>query len=82
MGITSSSYWFVDTGASHHVNNRQDWLTKYMPCSSNDSVIFSGGEEYIVVGNGIVHISFGGKMLIFLNVYYVPGMEFNLLLVS
>jgi hypothetical protein len=32
-------------------------------------VIFGGGEEYIVVDKGNVHISLGGKMLIFLNVY-------------
>jgi hypothetical protein len=45
-------------------------------------VIFGGGEEFMVVGKGNVQISFGGKMLIFLNVYYVPRMELNLLSVS
>jgi hypothetical protein len=42
-------------------------------------MIFVGGEEYTIVGTGNVQISFGGKMLMFLNVYYVPGMELNLL---
>lgn len=47
-----------------------------------DSVIFGGGEEYTVVGKGNVQISFGGRDLIFLNVYFVPGMKLNLLSVS
>jgi hypothetical protein len=45
-------------------------------------VIFGGGEEYTMIGKGIVQISFGRKIVIFLNVYYVPGMELNFLLVS
>jgi hypothetical protein len=53
-----------------------------MPCSSRDSVIFNGCEEYRVIGKGNVQISFGGKMLIFLNVYYFPSMELNLLSVN
>jgi hypothetical protein len=72
-----SSAWFIDSGASRHFTNRQDWFTEYSPCSSKDSVIFGGGEEYTIVGTGNVQISFGGKMLMFLNVYYVPGMELN-----
>jgi hypothetical protein len=74
--------WFINSGASCHFTNRKDWLTEYMPCSSKDSVIFGGGEEYTVIGKGNVQISFGEKMLIFLNVYYMPGMELNLLSVS
>ena len=35
-----------------------------------------------MVGRGIVQIQSGGRILIFLNVYYVPSMEINLLSVS
>jgi hypothetical protein len=45
-------------------------------------VIFVGGVEYNIVGKGNVHIFFRGKMLMFLNVHYVPGMELDLLSVS
>jgi hypothetical protein len=45
-------------------------------------VILGGGEEYTVIGKGNVQNSFGGKMLIFLNVYYVTGMDINLPSVS
>jgi hypothetical protein len=45
-------------------------------------VIFGGGVEYMVVGKGNVQISFGEKTSIFLNVYYVPSMELNLLSMS
>ena len=45
-------------------------------------MIFGGGEEYTIVGKGNVQISLGGKMIIFLNVYYLPGTELNLLSVS
>ena len=43
---------------------------------------FNGVEEFAIVGTGNVQLSFGGKMLMLLNVYYVPGMKFNLLSVS
>jgi len=57
----------------------QDWFTEYIACnSSTDSVIFGGGEELTIVGKGNVQIYFGGKMLIFINVYYVLGMELKL----
>lgn len=40
-----------------------------------DSVIVGGGEEYTVVNKGNVQISFVGRDLIFLNVYFVLGMS-------
>jgi hypothetical protein len=45
-------------------------------------MIFGGREESIVVGKGNVQISSKGKMIIFLNVYYVPSMEVNVLSIS
>jgi hypothetical protein len=45
-------------------------------------MVFGGGEEYTVVRKINVLISFGRKSLIFLNVYYMPDMELNLLSVS
>lgn len=44
-------------------------------------MIFGGG-EYIVVGKGNVLISFEGKMLIFLNVYYVLGADLTMSSIS
>jgi len=79
---SKSSAWFVDSGASKHFTNWKDWFTEFTPSPSKDSVIFGGGEEYNIVGKGNVQISFGGKMLMFLNFHYVPGMELNLLSVS
>jgi hypothetical protein len=79
---SKSSAWFVDSGASRHFINQKDWFTEFTPIPSKDLVIFGGGEEYNIVGKGNDQISFGGKMLMFLNVHYVPGMELNLLSVS
>jgi hypothetical protein len=79
---SKSSAWFVNSGASRHFTNQKDWFTEFTPSPSKDSVIFSGGEEYNIVGKGNVQISFRGKMLMFLNIHYVPGMELNLLSVS
>ena len=45
-------------------------------------MVFSGGEEYMVVGKRNVQISFGRNILVFLNVHYVPRMELNLLSVN
>lgn len=74
-----SSAWYIDSGASRHFTHRWDWFTDFQPYS--DSIIF-GGEEYTVVRKGNVQIQSGGRKLIFLNVYYVPRMELNLLSVS
>ena len=43
---------------------------------------FGGEEEFAIVGTRNEQLSFGGKMPMFLNVYYVLGMKFNLLSVS
>lgn len=66
--------------ASRHFTHLRDWFIEYTPFK--DSIIFGGGEEYIVVGRGNVQIHSGGRSLIFLDVYFVSGMELNLLLVS
>jgi hypothetical protein len=79
---SKSFSWFVDSGASRHFTNQKYWFIDFTPSPSKDSVIFGGGEEYNIVGKGNVQISFGGKMLMFLNIHYVLGMELNLLSVS
>lgn len=56
-----SSAWYIDSGASQHFTNRQDWCTKYTPSSSKDSVTFDGGEEFAIVGTGNVQLSFCGE---------------------
>eukprot|EP00253_Pinus_taeda_P024581 PITA_24581 len=75
-----SSAWYIDSGASRHFSHKRDWFIDFSPFS--DSVVFDGGEKYTVVGRGTVQIQSRGRTLIFLNVYYVPGMEINLLSVS
>lgn len=75
-----SSAWYIDSGASRHFTHHRDWFTNFQPYS--DSVIFGGGEEYTVVGKGNVQIRTRGRKLIFLDVYYVPGMELNLLSIN
>ena len=75
-----SSAWYIDSGASRHFSHRRDWFIDFSPFS--DSVVFGGGEKYTVAGRGTVQIQSGGRTLIFLHVYYVPGMKINLLSVS
>jgi hypothetical protein len=78
-----TSAWYIDLGASRHFTNRRDWYINYVANeSSNDSVVFGGGEEYRVEGKGNVQITLSGKKMVFLNVHYVPGMDKNLLSVS
>lgn len=72
-----SSAWYIDSGASRHFSHKRDWFTDFS--SFSDSVVFGGSEEYTMVGRGTVQIQSDGRTLIFLNVYYVPGMEINLL---
>eukprot|EP00253_Pinus_taeda_P004205 PITA_04205 len=75
-----SSAWYINSSASRHFSHRRDWFIDFSPFS--DSVVFGGGEEYTMVGKGTVQIQSGGRTLILLNVYYVPGMEINLLSIS
>eukprot|EP00253_Pinus_taeda_P006371 PITA_06371 len=75
-----SSPWYIDSGASRHFSHRRDWFIDFSPFS--DFVVFGGGEKYTVDGRGTIQIQSGGRTLIFLNVYYVPGMEINLLSIS
>eukprot|EP00253_Pinus_taeda_P004407 PITA_04407 len=75
-----SSAWYIDFGASRHFSRRHNRFIDFSPFS--DSVVFGEGEEYRVVGKGTVQIQSGGRTLIFLNVYYVPGREINLLYVN
>jgi hypothetical protein len=58
--------------------------TRNIGCQSIrlDSVIFGVGEDYTIVAKGNVAITFGGRNLLYLDVYFVLGMELNLLLVS
>eukprot|EP00253_Pinus_taeda_P022033 PITA_22033 len=72
--------WYIDSGASCHFSHRRDWFIDFSLFS--DSVVFGRGETYTVVGRGTIQIQSGGCTLIFLNVYYVLGMEINLLSVS
>ena len=76
----SSSAWYIDSSASRHFSHRHDSFTEFS--SFSDNMVFGGGEEYTVVGRGTVQIQSDGCTLIFLNVYYVPSMETNLLYVS
>ena len=75
-----SSAWCIDSGASCHFTHCRDWFTNYQPYL--DFVIFGDGEEYTIVGKGNIQIQSVGRNLIFLDVYYVPGMELNLLSVN
>jgi len=54
--------WYIDLGASHHFTHRRDWFTDYQPYS--DSVIFGGGEEYMIVSKGNIQIQSVGRNLI------------------
>ena len=73
-----SSSWYIDSGASRHFTSRKDWFIEYSNGLSKNFVAFGGGEKFSILGTGNVQLSFGGKMLMFLNVYYVPRMRLNL----
>ena len=64
-----SSAWYIDLSASYHFTHRKDWFIDYQLFSN--SIIFGGGEEYIVVIKGNTQIQSAGRNLIFLKVYYV-----------
>ena len=75
-----SCAWYIDSGASRHFTHHRDWFTDCQPYL--DSVIFGRKEDYTIVGKGNIQIQSAGRNLIFLDVYYVPRMELNLLSVN
>lgn len=69
------STWYIDASASRYFTHHRDWFIDYQHYS--DFVIFGGEEEYTIVSKGNIQIHSAGRKLIFLDVYYVPGMELN-----
>lgn len=67
--VLSLSAFYPQDKLVHRVSNLSDLVTL-------------GGEEYAIVAKGNVQITSGGRNLIFLNIYYVPGMDLNLFYVS
>ena len=80
---TDYDTWYLDTGVTHHLTYRRDWLDDYQVLSNQLQVIFGDKGKKSAIGKGTIKIKLSKDHQITVhNVYYVPGLEKHLLSVE
>ena len=80
---TDYDTWYLDTGATHHLTYRRDWLEDYQVLSNQLQVIFGDKGKKSAIGKGTIKIKLSKDHQITVhNVYYVPGLAKHLLSVG
>ncbi|GAU38467.1 hypothetical protein TSUD_151900 [Trifolium subterraneum] len=70
--------WYLDSGCSNHMIDNKDWLFDF-DGSFRDSVKLGNDAKMTVMGKGNVKLFINGKVHVISNVYYLPGLNTNLL---
>jgi hypothetical protein len=73
--------WYLDSGCSNHMIGNKDWLFDF-DSSFRDSVKLGNDAKMSVMGKGNVKLFINGKIHVISNVYYLPGLNTNLLSVG
>ncbi|KAK2412918.1 hypothetical protein QL285_048063 [Trifolium repens] len=73
--------WYLDSGCSNHMIGNKDWLFDF-DASFRDSVKLGNDAKMSVMGKGNVKLFINGKIHVVSNVYYLPGLNTNLLSVG
>ncbi|GAU11414.1 hypothetical protein TSUD_344050 [Trifolium subterraneum] len=73
--------WYLDSGCSNHMIGNKDWLFDFDP-SFKDSVRLGNDARMSVMGKGNVKLFINGKIHVISNVYFIPGLNTNLLSVG
>ena len=80
---TEHDTWYLDTGATHHLTYRKDWLNFYQILSNPLSVTFGDNGRKTAIGKGSIQLRLSDNHEITVpNVYYVPGLAKHLLSVG
>ncbi|GAU15733.1 hypothetical protein TSUD_235460 [Trifolium subterraneum] len=80
-GVIKEETWYVDSGCSNHMIGNKDWLYDFDP-SFRDSVRLGNDAKMSVMGKGNVKLFMNGSVHVISNVYYLPGLNTNLLSVG
>ena len=75
--------WFVDSGASVHMNCNKKWYTNYKETQNGASIYLGDDRAYQIKGYGDIPVTLpNGSVRHIRNVVYVPGIKKNLISVS
>ncbi|GAU24969.1 hypothetical protein TSUD_312040 [Trifolium subterraneum] len=80
-GVIKEETWYLDSGCSNHMIGNKDWLFDF-DASFRDSVRLGNDAKMSVMGRGSVKLFILGKVHVISNVYYLPGLNTNLLSVG
>ncbi|GAU43961.1 hypothetical protein TSUD_283880 [Trifolium subterraneum] len=80
-GVIKEENWYLDSGCSNHMIGNKDWLYEFDP-SFRDSVRLGNDAKMCVMGKGNVKLFMNGSIHVISNVYYLPGLNTNLLSVG
>lgn len=83
-GVTDSTSWYFDSGATNHMTRHRTWINKGFK-ATNDAVVAANGVKMRIIGSGVAQIApkeRGGDAVKVKNVHLVPGLFTNLLSVS
>ena len=71
--------WYLDTGCSTHMTGHKEWLVNF-DASKKNKIKFADGRAMLAEGVGNVMIKMpNGTQYCISSVFYVPGLESNLL---
>ena len=77
------STWFLDTGATHHLTYRKDWLENYQELSTPLKVTFGDKGQKVAVGKGNIKLRLISNHVVqILDLYFVLGIAKHLLSVG
>ncbi|MCO5576456.1 hypothetical protein L7F22_030266 [Adiantum nelumboides] len=75
--------WYLDTGATHNMTGKLEWLHHYTPSSHQMEVQLGDNGLYTARGHGTVKLKQpSGDVTVISKVYYIPGLAKNLLSVN
>ena len=77
------STWFLDTGATHHLTYRKDWLDNYQELPIPLKVTFGDKGQKVAVGKGNIKLRLISNHVVQISdIYFVPGIAKHLLSVG
>lgn len=82
MYANSSSTWYIDIGANHHLTSDVSLLNNLQPYTSEEQVMLGNGFFVPIIQSGSGTLPIGGHTLVLSNLLHVPSLNKNLLSVK
>ncbi|PKU85564.1 Retrovirus-related Pol polyprotein from transposon TNT 1-94 [Dendrobium catenatum] len=74
--------WYLDTGASSHMTNNSDNLSRSSPYMGNDSIFIGDGRNIPIAHSGTGILPTPNRKFLLSNLLHVPKISYNLLSIS